>query len=91
MTFLFCYDIADSRRRTRISKELERFGLRIQKSFFQCDVAPALANEIKNSLLDLINKKEDSLIVYPLCSDCLGKVRLIGNGTMLQETAFEIL
>jgi CRISPR-associated protein Cas2 len=89
--YLFAYDITDNKRRHLVSKELERFGIRIQKSFFQCDVSPEMADSIKMSLLSLINEKEDSLILYPVCSDCLGQARLLGNGQLLCDVKFEIL
>ena len=91
MNYLFCYDIADTRKRKKISTELEQVGLRIQKSVFQCDVPAEKAEEIKTALLTLIDKKEDSLFFCPICDACLEKVRIIGDKTMLQTASFEIL
>jgi CRISPR-associated protein Cas2 len=91
VTYLFAYDIADSHRRNEVSKTLERFGLRVQKSFFQCDVQPVKAEDIKRALLAIINEKEDSLALYPLCSDCLRGARTQGTGTLVEEVSFEIL
>ena len=91
MTYIFSYDITDTHRRNKISKVLERFGLRVQKSIFQCDVPPTKAHEIKSALQEVILEKEDSLLFYPVCNDCLGKARLIGSRTLLQCESFEIL
>lgn len=91
MTYLFAYDITDTCRRNNVSKLLERFGLRVQKSIFQCDVSPDLAEKIKTALLGIINEKEDRLFFYPLCGGCFGKARLLGNGSMLEISGFEIL
>jgi CRISPR-associated protein Cas2 len=75
----------------KYQKKLERFGLRIQKSFFQCDVESPMAEEIKRALLRIINEKEDSLALYPLCSDCLRGARTQGTGVLVEEVSFEIL
>jgi CRISPR-associated protein Cas2 len=91
MTYLFAYDITDYRRRCRVAKKLEQFGLRVQKSFFQCDVSPELAGRIKSALLHIINEKEDSLLCYPVCADCLGGVSLLGAGTLSSDAGFEVL
>jgi CRISPR-associated protein Cas2 len=91
MKYLFCYDITNTHKRNQISTILERFGLRVQKSVFQCDVSAEKAEEIKTALLTLIEKKEDSLFFCPICDACLEKVRIIGNKTMLQTMSYEIL
>jgi CRISPR-associated protein Cas2 len=91
MTYFFSYDITDAHRRNEVSKSLEQFGLRVQKSVFQCDVPPAMAAQIKAALLGIINEKEDSLFFYPVCEACLRNARLLGNGSLLPVTGFEIL
>jgi CRISPR-associated protein Cas2 len=91
MNYLFCYDIANTHKRNQVSTMLEQFGLRIQKSVFQCDVTAEKAGEIKTALLALIEKKEDSLFFCPICDACLEKVRIIGEKSMLQTAKFEIL
>ena len=91
MTYIFSYDITDTHRRNQISKVLEKFGLRVQKSIFQCDVTPEKAHNIKSALQEIIIEKEDSLILYPVCDDCLKKACMIGERTLLQSVSFEIL
>jgi CRISPR-associated protein Cas2 len=91
MNYFFCYDITNTHKRNQISMALEQFGLRVQKSVFQCDVPAEKAEEIKTTLLALIDKKQDSLFFCPICDACLEKVRIIGNKTMLQTVGFEIL
>ena len=91
MTYFFSYDITNARRRNKISKTLEQLGLRVQKSIFQCDVPKEKADELKAILLERIKIKEDSLLYYPICDDCLKKSRIIGDKTLLQRVGFEIL
>jgi len=61
MIYLFCYDIADPKRLRKTAKILENYGLRIQKSFFQCELGEEEAADLKYKLLKVINKKKDSL------------------------------
>ena len=91
MTYIFSYDITDVRRRNQIAKTLNQFGLRVQKSVFQCDVPPEKAHNIKNNLLEIIAVEEDSVLFYPVCNDCLEKARFLGNRKLPQNTGFEIL
>lgn len=64
--YIIAYDISDNKKRTQITKTLSDYGVRIQKSVFEC----LLNNEQKNDLLfklRLVIKKypdnADSLIV----------------------------
>jgi len=91
MTCVFCYDIADYHRRTRVARLLERFGVRIQKSVFQLDVSPIKAEEIKKILLTIIEEKEDSLFIFPICKTCFENVYSLGSEGLLKYESFEIL
>jgi CRISPR-associated protein Cas2 len=84
MIYLYSYDIADSRRRTQVHKKLEQFGIGIQKSLFQCDITADLAEALSSSLLKLINKTEDSLIIIPLCEKDREKVGQFGLEPTIQ-------
>ena len=91
MIYMFCYDITDPKRLRKTAKLLENYGMRIQKSFFQCDLSNEKARELKSRLLRIINRKKDSLFVYPLCDKCAGNYEYDGNGEILKITEFEIL
>jgi CRISPR-associated protein Cas2 len=91
MNYFFAYDITDTPRRNIVAKTLEQFGLRVQKSFFQCDVPPAMAEQIKSALLEIIDKKKDKLFFYPVCAGCLSKAQLLGKGKLISTDTFEIL
>ncbi len=45
MQYWACYDIADDRRRQRLSDVLLDFGTRVQESVFQCLIDASLAEE----------------------------------------------
>jgi CRISPR-associated protein Cas2 len=91
MTYLFCYDISDPKRLYRCAKTLEKFGLRVQKSFFQCDLPEDIFLKLKKSLLKVIDMKKDSLFIYMICDKCGRKAIELGTGSMLSMESFEIL
>jgi len=91
MTFVFAYDISEDKTRAIVSRTLEKFGIRIQKSFFQVNAPRDLIDRIRDSLLMAIDKKTDRLFIYLVCEDCSSKARLIGTGNLLIEEPFIIL
>ena len=91
MIYFVTYDISNPKRLSKVSKMLENFGFRVQYSFFECEMEKSKMTEIKAALLDVINLKEDSLKIYPLCSDCLKNVSSVGNGSVFIPQTFMIL
>ena len=90
MIYMICYDIADAKRLGKASKVLENYGVRIQKSFFQCEITKGMAKKLTEDLLHVINKSEDKLSVYPLCDNCLKNAAIDGNGEIIKIDTFEI-
>lgn len=91
MIYFISYDIADQKRLHKVAKTLENFGIRIQFSFFECEMEKAQLDELKSSLLKILDKKEDSLRIYPLCQDCAAKTTSLGKGDIFIPKTFEIL
>lgn len=91
MMYFITYDVADTKRLSKVAKTLKNFGLRVQYSFFQCEMEKEQLEDVKNALLAVINKKEDSLRIYPVCEDCLRKVSSIGNGAVFVPQSYQIL
>jgi CRISPR-associated protein Cas2 len=75
MFIAVCYDIADNRRRNKVSNILEGFGTRVQESVFECDLSQKHLEELRERLEGVLTK-EDGLRYYFLCSECLSKVRV---------------
>ncbi len=91
MLVIVTYDIstetADGRRRLRrIAKVCVKWGQRVQKSVFECQVTPTYYEELEQTLVALINPKEDSLRVYRLTEPARLNVREFGN---FKATDFE--
>lgn len=78
MLYLICYDIVDDRRRTKVSKLLEAYGLRIQKSVFEVVLNKNQYEKLENRLIKLLDTSEDQLRFYPLSAHCRGKVKILG-------------
>jgi len=91
MNYLICYDITSPRRLRKTAKTLERFGIRVQYSFFELDVSAEKLEHILEALKKIIHVKEDKLYVYPICSDCKKKVKIEGSGKMLKLEPYIVL
>jgi CRISPR-associated protein Cas2 len=86
------YDIAEDRARRRVSKLLEDYGDRVQKSVFECgNVTEARFLKLKNRLEDEIDATTDSLRYYILCKGCIQKIEFTGTGEKFQTENFKVV
>ena len=65
---LVIYDITDDRRRTRMVKCLERYGIRVQKSAFEAFLTEKKYERMMELTSGLIDSATDSLRVYLLAN-----------------------
>lgn len=79
MKYLISYDIVSDKRRAKIAKILERYGVRIQFSVFESDLSKSKLNELKKELKVFVDNKKDSLIIFPMCDKCYEKLEFLGN------------
>jgi CRISPR-associated protein Cas2 len=74
------YDIVDNRRRAAFAKYLQGFGVRVQKSAFECILPQAKYEKLVKGISGLI-AEEDLVRVYKLTSNadikCWGTVELL--------------
>lgn len=63
---LICYDVPDDRRRSKLSKLLEKYGDRVQYSVFVVDISPAKMLRLKDDARDTIDKDQDSILFCDL-------------------------
>ena len=66
MKYLIGYDISDEKRLQKIYKRMTEFATPIQYSVFLFEGNVAHLQKGLNKVLDILNKKEDDLRVYPL-------------------------
>ncbi len=83
--YLLSYDIKETRRRTKLAKELLNYGSRVQYSVFEAQLTPQDVFDIMERVGLLLDPETDSFLVYPLCQRCkkgrmtLGKATLNGS------------
>lgn len=88
MLVVVSYDVstktAGGRKRLRkVAETCLDYGLRVQNSVFECNVDPALWEELKDKLLSLFNKEEDSLRFYYLGANWQNRLEHHGKHTNL--------
>ena len=91
MIYMICYDISNPKRLRKTAKVLENYGIRVQKSFFQCEMNKKVMNNLKKQVLDIIDLENDYFFIYPLCEDCSRKPLTDGTGSVIKIEAFEII
>ena len=69
MDSLVTYDIATAdrggaRRLARVARVCEGYGLRVQKSVFECRLSPEAHERLVSELVDVIDPRCDSVRIY---------------------------
>ena len=65
---LVIYDIVDNKKRNRMVKCLERYGVRVQKSGFEAYLSKKKYEQLMNDASRIIDKETDSLRIYLLAN-----------------------
>ena len=78
MFVIIAYDIISDRRRDRVVKVLKNYGKRVNYSVFECLIETDIYQEVRETLLTLIKEKEDSVLMYQICTSCKQKMDHIG-------------
>jgi CRISPR-associated protein Cas2 len=79
MFYLVCYDIVSDTRRSKVAKLLESYGLRVQKSVFECILDERQFEIVSKYLTRLVNKREDQVRFYPMSTHTRCKVAVVGT------------
>ncbi len=66
MHWVIAYDIHSTRRRNRVARQLERAGLRVQKSVFVADMSKRALRKLMRQLAALIDPDTDQVAAWPL-------------------------
>jgi CRISPR-associated protein Cas2 len=79
MFVLVTYDVGNvklggQQRLRRIAEACENYGIRVQKSVFECRLEPADWERLRATLLDRYNAEEDSLRFYFLGANWKNRV-----------------
>lgn len=84
MEYLTVYDIADPRRLRRVASSMQKYGVRVQKSVFECDLVEAALRDMLSGVRRLMDESADSVRVYPLLDNSRRKQRIIGSGRFVE-------
>jgi CRISPR-associated protein Cas2 len=77
--YLITYDIVLTKRRTKVAHLLEGYGLRVQKSVFECVLTNPQLEMLQKKLTRYINADEDQVRFYPMSAHTRRKVLILGN------------
>jgi CRISPR-associated protein Cas2 len=80
---LVTYDVstknpAGKKRLHKVAKVCQNYGQRVQNSVFECIVDASQLTALKIKLINIIDKKEDSIRIYQLGNNYKNKVEHIG-------------
>ena len=78
MNYIIAYDIENDRTRNKVSKVLENYGIRLQKSVFECDLTKTALKQLVSEIRSLIDERKDSVIFFRNCQKCVSHRVTIG-------------
>ena len=91
MLHLVAYDIRDSKRLRKVATTCEDFGLRVEYSVFECDLAENDFQRFWNILSEIIDHDEDCILAYRICGSCVSHIASIGAVTRPGKPLFYIM
>lgn len=91
MFIMISYDISDNRVRKKVSDVLKNYGIRVQKSVFECIVGQKQVDDIIEKVSALIHLKTDKIRFYSLCEGCRSRTEIDGWGEIAEDEEFIII
>ena len=71
MLHLVAYDITSPKRLRLVAKTCQDYGVRVEKSVFECDLEEQTFASLWAELNALIDPDEDAIISYQICRACV--------------------
>jgi CRISPR-associated protein Cas2 len=85
MLVVIAYDIVDDKRRNRIASELRNYGVRVQRSVFECHTDRKEFNRLLSSLETMTDMTEDHIRFYLLCDRDMSGIIIDGTGSVSKD------
>lgn len=85
MLVIITYDIADEKRLRKVAILMEDYGIRVQRSVFECLIEERQVIQLIDKLMKIIEVKEDSTRIYRMCGNCQDRVQIIGQGAVTSD------
>ena len=79
--WLIVYDIRDAKRLAKISKCMESYGWRVQKSVFESNATDETIEQLKLRLEKLIDIEKDFILFFEVCERDFQKRQIFGKKT----------
>ncbi len=83
-----CFDISDPKRLRKVAGEMGNFGVRVQKSVFECHIDTAGVQKLQKRLARVIVEEEDKVRYYPLCPKDAGAICIDGRGSVTRDSDY---
>jgi len=90
-TYIISYDISQDRRRAKAANIIKDYGIRVQKSVFECFVKPDSFKKLIAQLDKIIDYKTDSILGYMVCEACLKHKQTMGQNIIQTKEDFFII
>ena len=90
MLRIVAYDITSPKRLRRVALACLDYGIRIEKSVFECDLRQDQFEELWEKLKSIVNSDLDSLVCYPICASCEKNVITYGPPRHLEPSAIRV-
>ena len=91
MNTVIVYDIIDDKRRNRFRKFLKELGIRSQKSVYECRIDSREIREIRDYCRKSLDLQADAVRIYRVCSTCMDKALIQGQGVRFSRLDWVIL
>lgn len=94
MHYIISYDISSDRRRNLLLRMIEDYCCRIQYSVFEGDFDDKILKKITDWIDYVIDKNEDSVLIFPICnSDWKKKIQFGKEVDSMKnyENSFQLL
>ncbi len=91
MRIIVAYDVSSDGTRAKVSAQLARWGVRLQRSVFGCDIDNDEYDELSTWLAQAINPDRDVVHVVRQCSTCDSGLVLLGQARDFDEDPFWVL
>ncbi|MDH4319070.1 MAG: CRISPR-associated endonuclease Cas2 [Desulfobulbaceae bacterium] len=86
-----CFDVRDPRRLYRVAREMENFGVRVQKSVFECHLSEEQLTKLQQRIAEHIDQTEDHVRYYGMCNKDVSKIVVDGPGNVTIDPDFVML
>jgi CRISPR-associated protein Cas2 len=80
MFVVVSYDIPDDRRRNKVARTLEDYGVRVQYSVFEVNLDSRQVDKMRDELARIAEQDVDSIRFYTLCGACYARIEVLGTG-----------